>query len=237
MTMHEITMNGPGKNALGTTMMQFILDQLRVANGAPVLLTGGGDAFSAGLHLKEVIALDGTTAEPFLRLLETCMATLYLYPGPTVAAINGHAIAGGCILALCCDHRVATSSLAARIGLNEVTIGLRFPPRVLRIARSRIPRRYRERVLLGGSLFGPTDAREFGLVDEVDADPLSLARERLRWLSAHPAVAYAQTKRDLRGASPQDLVSDDVVDRWMRETTPSWTSRQLKDHLTSLLRR
>jgi enoyl-CoA hydratase len=165
------------------------------------------------------------------------MAALYLYPAPTVAAINGHAIAGGCILALCCDHRVATSLPAAKIGLNEVTIGLRFPARVLRIARARIPRRYRERVLLGGNLFGPADARELGLVDELDADPLPLARERLRSLSALPAVAYAQTKRDLRGATPQDLVPDDVVDRWMREATPSWTSRQLKDDLASLLRR
>jgi enoyl-CoA hydratase len=237
MNMHEIVVNGPGKNAIGTTMMHFILDQLQAADGAPVLVTGGGDAFSAGLNLKEVVALDETTAEPFLRLLERCMAALYLYPAPTVAAINGHAIAGGCILALCCDHRVATSSPMAKIGLNEVTIGLRFPPRVLRIARSRVPRRYRERVLLGGSLFGPAEARELGLVDELDPHPVLLARERLRSLSAQPAVAYAQTKRDLRGAAPQDLVSDDEVDRWMRETTPSWTSRELKDHLTNLLRR
>ena len=175
--------------------------------------------------------------EPFLRFLERCVAALYLYPAPTVAAINGHAIAGGCILALCCDHRVATSSPAARIGLNEVAIGLRFPPRVLCIARSRVPRRYHERVLLGGSLFGPADARELGLIDELDADPLPLARERVRWLGAHPAIAYAQTKRDLRGATPQDLVPDDAVDRWMRESTPSWTARQLKDDLRNLLRR
>jgi enoyl-CoA hydratase/carnithine racemase len=235
--MHEIILNGPGKNALGTTMMQFILDQLRAADGAPVLMTGGGDSFSAGLNLKEVVALDGATAEPFLRLLESCMAALYLYPAPTVAAINGHAIAGGCILALCCDHRVATSSPAAKIGLNEVTIGLRFPPRVLCIARSRVPRRYRERVLLEGSLFGPPDACELGLVDELDADPLSLARERLRRLSALPAIAYAQTKRDLRGATPQELVPDDALDRWMREAIPSWTSQKLKDDLARLLRR
>jgi enoyl-CoA hydratase/carnithine racemase len=235
--MHEIVMNGPAKNALGTKMMQFILDELRVAAGAPVLLTGAGDAFSAGLNLKEVVSLDETTGEPFLRLLENCMTTLYLYPAPTVAAINGHAIAGGCILALCCDHRVATSSSSAKVGINEVAIGLRFPPRVLAIARSRVPRRYRDRVLLGGTLFSPADAQEMGLVDELDADPLPLARERLRWLGAHPTVAYAQTKHDLRGATPQDVASDAAVDRWMRESIPSWTSSELKDHLTEFLRR
>jgi enoyl-CoA hydratase len=235
--MREIVMNGPGKNALGTAMMQFILDELSAAAGAPVLLTGVGDAFSAGLNLKEVVSLDETTAESFVRLLERCVASLYLYPGPTVAAINGHAVAGGCILALCCDHRVATNSPAAKIGINEVAIGLRFPPRVFAVARARVPPRHREQVLLGGNLLSPTDAREMGLVDEIVDDPVALARERLRRLATHPPAVYAQTKHDLRGSTAQDLVSDAAVDRWMRESIPSWVSGELKAHVARLLAR
>jgi enoyl-CoA hydratase len=235
--MREIVMQGPGKNALGRAMMRFLLDQLTAAGGAPILLTGTGDSFSAGLDLKEVAALDPTSAEPFLRALEECMAALYLYPGPTVAAVNGHAIAGGCVLALCCDHRVATSSPTARIGINEVAVGLRFPPRVLAIVRSRVPRRHRERVLLGGSLFSPADACAMGLVDEVDDDPLPLARTRLQWLGANPPQAYAQTKRDLRGATAQDLATDATLDRWICESVPTWVSGPLKAHIASVLRR
>jgi enoyl-CoA hydratase/carnithine racemase len=235
--MHEIVMDGPGKNALGVKMMQFLIDRLRDAGGAPVLLTGAGNAFSAGLDLKQVASLDSATADPFLRLLEQCMAALYLYPGPTVAAVNGHAIAGGCVLALSCDHRVATTSPAAKIGINEVAVGLRFPPRVLAIVRSRVPRRYRERVLLGGSLFAPADARTVGLVDEIDDEPLALARQRLRQLAANPARAYAQTKRDLRGGAPQDLASDAALDQWLRESIPTWTSSELKAQVAAVLRR
>jgi enoyl-CoA hydratase/carnithine racemase len=235
--MHEILMHGPGKNALGAGMMGFLLRELERAGGAPVLLTGAGDAFSAGLHLKEVAALDETHAEPFLRLLEECMSALYLYPGPTVAAVNGHAVAGGCVLALCCDLRVATSSPAAKIGINEVAIGLRFPPRVLAIVRSRVPRRHRERVLLGGQLYAPAEAREFGLVDEIDVDPMAVARRRLEQLASSPARAYAQTKGDLRGVAPQDLASDAALDRWMRESIPSWTSVEMKAQIAQALRR
>jgi enoyl-CoA hydratase/carnithine racemase len=235
--MHEIVMDGPGKNALTTALMSFLLDRLREANGAPVLLTGAADAFSAGLHLKEVASLDPATAEPFVRLLEECMSALFLYPGPTVAAVNGHAVGGGCVLALCCDHRVATTSPTAKIGINEVAIGLRFPPRVLAIVRSRVPRRHRERVLLGGALFTPGAARDMGLVDEIDDDPLALARQRLAWLGSNPAHAYAQTKRDLRGSTAQDLASDDALSQWLGDSIPEWTSGELKAQVASVLRR
>jgi enoyl-CoA hydratase len=233
----EIVIEGPGKNALGTRTLRLLLDQLRSAGGAPVLLTGAGDAFSAGLDLREVAALDLAIAEPFLRLLEQCFSALYLYPGPTVAAVNGHAIAGGCVLTLCCDHRVATASPTAKIGLNEVPLGLRFPPRTLAIVRARVPRQYRERVLLGGGLVGPREACSLGLVDEVDEEPLMLARRRLRELSASPLAAYAQTKRDIRGGAEQDLASDDAMRLWMSESLATWTSDDLKSRIASVLRR
>jgi enoyl-CoA hydratase len=235
--MIEIVMDGPGKNSLGAGMMRFLLDRLRDACGAPLLLTGAGDAFSAGLNLKEVAALDATTAEPFLRMLEQCMAALFLYPGPTVAAVNGHAVAGGCVLTLCCDHRVATTSATAKIGLNEVPLGLRLPPRVLAIVRARVPRRYRERVLLCGSLFAPAEACEIGLIDEIAHDPLMLARHRLQQLAASPSEAYAMTKGDLRGVTPQDLASDATLDQWMRESLATWTAGHLKAKIAIVLRR
>src|SRR5580700_9553249 len=105
MAMFEITMAGPAKNAMGAAMLTWLLERLDVARGQPVLLTGSGDAFSAGLNLKEVSSLDAPAMDVFLRLLERCMSAYYLYPAPIVAAVNGHAIAGGAVLTLACDHR------------------------------------------------------------------------------------------------------------------------------------
>ena len=99
--MVEIQLAGPGKNALGTSLIETVLDQVSKADGAPILFTGQGDAFSAGLNLKEVESLDPEGMDAFLDRLVSFFRTVWLYPGPTAAAVNGHAIAGGCILAMC----------------------------------------------------------------------------------------------------------------------------------------
>src|SRR5580658_4730267 len=164
--MVEITMNRPAKNALGSDMIAWLLERLEAAAGEPVLLTGSGDAFSAGLNLKEVASHDPPAMERFLTLLERCMSAFYLYPGPVVALVNGHAIAGGAVLMLTCDHRVATRDPRTRIGLNEVALGVRYPPRVFHIVQQRVPRSAHETVFLGAGLFAPGDARAHGLVDE-----------------------------------------------------------------------
>src|SRR5262245_65510790 len=171
--MIEIVLDGPGKNALSTTLMEALRERIRAAGGAPVLLTGAGDAFSAGLDLKHVVSLDQPGMARFLALLEDLVATLFAHPGPTVAAVNGHAIAGGCVLALCCDHRVITAEPRVRIGLNEVALGVPFPPRTLAAVLHRIPPRSRDEVLLGAELHPPDAALRLGLVDEIAADALA----------------------------------------------------------------
>jgi enoyl-CoA hydratase len=233
-----ITLDGRGKNALGTAAMNRLLDELRAAGDAPVLLTGapGSGAFSAGLDLKEVASLDEPRMAEFLRLLERCMTAVYLYPGPTAAAVNGHAIAGGCVLTLACDVRVMIDDAASKIGLNEVALGLRFPPRTLALVRARLPRPAESDVLLGAQLFTARDALKRGLVDELAADPVATARARLDVLAAHPRIAYVKTKRDLRGAE-QDLCSDAELARWLGESIPMWTSPELRARVMALLKR
>ena len=231
-----ITLQGPGKNALSTAMMTHVIEQLRNAAGAPVLLTGGAGAFSAGLDLKEVSSLDSGGMAAFLQLLEDCMTALYLYPGPTAAAVNGHAIAGGCVLTLCCDARVATDDASVKIGLNEVALGLRFPPRVLSIVRARVPRSHEDVVLLGAGLHAPADALRYGLVDELAADPVAAAHARLQALAAHPPEAYARTKHDLRG-SADSLASNAEVKSWIERSTPIWTSPDLRTRIAALLKK
>ena len=139
--MHVTTLDGPGKNALGSEMMSFLVREAAAAGGGPWLLTGAGDSFSAGLDLREVASLDAAGMTAFLTLLEEMVATLWSYAGPTAAAVNGHAIAGGCVVAACCDHRVGAPG-RGRIGLNEVAIGLRFPPNAWHVVTQRIPVRH-----------------------------------------------------------------------------------------------
>ena len=233
--MKQIILESPAKNALGTELMRRVRAELASANGEPVLLEGAGDTFSAGLDLKEVAELDTTAMRAFLELLEDLVLELYTYPGPTVALVNGHAIAGGCVLALCCDHRVAKRNDKARIGLNEVALGVRYPPRVLGLVRARIPRRHRELVVLGAELFAPEQARTLGLVDEVTEDASSRAGERLAALAAHPADAYRAAKLGLRAGELD--ASDEQRRAWLDRELPFWTAPETKERIRSVLRR
>ncbi len=231
--MVEVRIEGPGKNALGTALIQSVLDQIEAADGAPLLLVGAGDAFSAGLNLKEVGSLDPDGMAAFLERLEDFFRTVWLYPGPTVAAVNGHAIAGGCILAMCCDHAVATDNPKARIGLNEVAIGLRFPPALLAFVRATVSAQHRNEVLLGAGLHGPQDALRLGLVQAVDSDPVAKAQAVLAKLARHPAEAYRATKMDLRDGVM--TATNEERAAFQREVVPFWTSPALKEMIRKLL--
>ena len=232
---YELTIEGPGRNALGTAVMRQLLAGLREGGGRPLLLRGAGDTFSAGLDLKEVAGLDAPGMERYLLLLDDLIDALYGYAGPTVAAVNGHAIAGGCVLALCCDLRVMTDDPRARIGLNEVALGLEFPPKILALARRRVPRRCLERVVLEAGLHAPGTARELGLVDEVAADCLGAARGRLGTLAAHAPRVYAATKHALRGGA---LELSEGERRYFRDTVvPAWCAAETKAAIRAVLER
>jgi enoyl-CoA hydratase/carnithine racemase len=217
---YTLTIDGPGKNALSTAVMQDVIRQVREAHGRPVLVTGASGAFSAGLNLKEVAALDVAGMERFLGVLDDMMDALFDHDGPMVACVNGHAIAGGCVIALCADLRVATDDPAIRIGLNEVALGLEFPPKIMKLARHRLSRHQVERVLLEAGLYAPRRAVELGLVDEVATDAPARVRVLLEALAAHPPAIYAATKRTLRlgalalGPDDRRYFREEVVTRW-----------------------
>ncbi len=230
---HTLTITGPGKNALGTAVMQDIIAQLRAAGGRPILVRGDAGAFSAGLNLKEVAGLDRDGMLRFLELLETMVDVLFNYAGPTVASVNGHAIAGGCVLALCCDHRVATDDRSIRIGLNEVALGLEFPPRVMGVVRHRVPPRSIERVALEAELHEPRRAVELGIIDAVAIDVQAAGVEQLERLAAHPREAYVATKRTLRAGATTVSAEDQ---RYFREQlVPAWCAPAVKQRVLAFL--
>jgi len=231
---YELTLDGPGKNAMSTTLMTDTLQQIRSAGGRPLLLTGAGDTFSAGLNLKEVAAFDPPGMTRYLLLLDELIDTLFEYPGPTVACVNGHAIAGGCVLVLCCDLRVAADDPKIRIGLNEVARGLEFPPKILALARRRVPPRSIERVLLEAALHDPRAALQHGLVDEVTADAATAARAHLATLAAHPRAVYTATKRALRAGAL--ALSDEQRRHFTEHVVPAWCAPEVKARVLAALK-
>jgi 3,2-trans-enoyl-CoA isomerase len=149
--------------------------------------------------------------------------------------VNGHAIAGGCVLMLCCDWRVAADAPKTKIGVNEVAIGACFPPVTMNVVRQRLGPLVAERVILGARLYSPADSLALGLVDEVSADAEASARQRLEALSAYPRPTYAHTKRLLRAAAVAVTPADD--ERFSEVEVPLWTSPEMKQRVGAVIDR
>jgi enoyl-CoA hydratase len=233
--MHLIRMQFPAKNALGTELLVWLERELERAGNGPILLTGSAGAFSAGLDLREVASHDAAGMERFLRLMDDVSARLYNHPAPTVAFVNGHAIAGGAVLACCCDWRIAGVDPRVKIGVNEVAIGACFPPKILRILMERLPAFAREQVLLGAALHPPERALALGLVDELSSTGEETALERLRLLSAHPRATYAATKRAMRADVTQVTPAEERS--FCEQSVPLWASEEMKQRVLAVLAR
>jgi enoyl-CoA hydratase len=234
--MREIVVSNPAKkNATSTATLEALSRDLAAAGNAPLLLSGAGNVFSAGLDLEEAASLDPPRARALLDALEGVVERLFLHPAPTVALVNGHAIAGGCVLALCCDHRVAVADPKARIGLNEVAAGLAFPPRTLAMIRARLGNPRAEVAVLGARLYDPLSARDAGLVDEVAEDARPVALARLEALSRHPHEAYARAKRALRAGALAVTEADRRA--FEEEVLPRWCSPETRAAALRLLGR
>ncbi len=231
--MKRIVLSAPGKNALSIAVLEGVRRDVEATGGEPFLLTGAGDTFCAGLNLKEVATLDGAGMRRLLGALDAAVEAIFHHPAPTVACVNGHAIAGGCVLAMCCDLVVAGAEPRIRIGLNETALGLAFPPKITALARHRLAPGALERVLLGGGLHPPADARALGLVDLVEEDPAAVAEQRLAQLAALPRASYALNKRQLRA----DALSSPSADRAFAEILPIWDSEETRSRAAAALKR
>ncbi len=190
--------------AKANSMSPQMLAELRsafqevVSQGASAaVLTGSRRSFCAGLALPEIVGLDREAMYDFMSGFSDAMRHLLTMPIPTIAAINGHAIAGGAVMALMCDYRIMTDG-DALIGLNEAQLGIGLPAIVIEPLRARVPSRSWAPIALAGELFEPAEALALGLVDDVTEadDLLDLAVVRAAELAGSPE-AYAQVKAAL----------------------------------------
>ncbi len=153
-----------------------------------VILTGTGRIFSAGVDLPRLIEGGVPYIREFLPALNAMLAAVFSYPKPVVAAINGHAIAGGCVLACAADRRLMAKD-GGRIGVTELLVGVPFPAAAMEIMRHATAPQYFEHAIFSGATFTPEDAAMRGLVDEV-VEPRASARPcAQRGDSARRAVA------------------------------------------------
>lgn len=204
-----LVMNEGKANSIGPAFlasMEAALDRVCAASPSALVLTGEGKHFCAGLDLAGMNAFSVDELDRFLLAFERAFLRLFLLPFPVVAAVNGNAIAGGCILAGAADYRVAALG-EYRIGVNEVRLGVSFPSIALEVPRFQLPPAAFARAVLEGDLYPPAEAAALGLVDElVSSDRLlDRASEVARRYRRSPREAFAQVKREMRAPAVERI--------------------------------
>jgi enoyl-CoA hydratase len=217
-------------NAIDEPLVDELLDAIaRIAADSEIrgvlLASAHPKLFCPGLDLLTLSEYDRPALTRFIHKFGDLVHALYGLEKPIVAALSGHAIAGGCILALTADWRVLRRG--AQVGLNEVKVGVPLPWSVALLLRDSVSPRALTQCALLGSNFVDDAALAAGLADELaDADTLgAMSMERLGELAEKDASAFGLTKRYLRARTLEAMkahehrLSEDFVDAWFSDTT------------------
>ena len=225
-------------NAMDLELCRAASQQLRGLAADParaVVITGAGRAFSAGVDLRRYLEQGEPYVERFLPALAELFSAAFELTKPLVAAVNGHAIAGGCVLAACADVTYMAAG-SGRIGVPELKVGVPFPRVALEILRHAVGEVAARRLVFGADTHDADTARALGLVDDVvpAGELLDRAVGTARALATEiPADSFAVTKTQLRREARERIEraadEDEAVTRlWNRRATDGWTTDYLK---------
>jgi enoyl-CoA hydratase/carnithine racemase len=219
-----VRLQRPPANAMSPELLDAgaaVVGRLRELRPAAVVITGQAEFFSGGVDLKLAPTLSDDEQRAMVGGINRLFFDWYGLPHPVVAAVNGHAVAGGLILALCADHRVG--SARASYGLTELRVGAPYPGAALAVIRAELDRGPLRRLVLGAELVDGETALEVGLVDELAADTEERALEVARELAGLPAATYARVKLQLRDPAlvemREALERDPLAAGWLSDET------------------
>jgi enoyl-CoA hydratase len=191
-----------------------------------LVLTGTGSIFSAGVDVLRVTRDGPDYVRRFFPVLSRFVCTLFAFPRPVVAAVNGHAIAGGCVIALAADIRLMAEG-SGRIGVPELLVGVPFPAAALEVVRFAVSRNKVQDLIYTGRTLSAHEALAAGLIDEViapDALP-ARAQEVAGQLAQIPPPVYRLTKHSLRAEAlariekSAELHDGAALEVWLAEET------------------
>jgi enoyl-CoA hydratase len=203
-----LTADRPPANAMNLELLDELVEAIDAQAAAPppaLVLAGRPGFFSAGLDLKVVPGYGPAEQRRVVEAINRMALGAYALPCPVVCAITGHAIAGGFVLAVCGDHRVASTE--GRYGLTEVKVGVPYPQGAIGVVRAELTAGAARVLVLGNRLVDSAECVRLGAFDEALAPDAVLDRalEVAQELAALPAEIYARTKGELRARALTEL--------------------------------
>lgn len=212
-----VTLSRGKVNAINDEVVAELSDALkslvRDKTVKALVLTGNGKFFSFGLDVPELYNYSPKKMTAFITIFSKLCRDLFLFPRPVVAAVNGHATAGGCLLALTAEYRLLANT-NAKMSLHEVSFGASLFPSAVEMLRYAVGNTHAEVILLSGKMFEPAEALGLGLVNELveESKLLDTARLKAQKLAHNFSPAFTSLKR---------LVRQPIVDQWSKREKKS----------------
>lgn len=228
-----LTLASDKVNALDSEVLGEIASSVELceedADIRSLVVTGEGPVFSAGLNVSEVLDNEKSQTGVLLDALNVALIRLFRFPKPSVAAINGSAIAGGCILACACDRRLISDE--ARIGVTELRVGVSFPTVAVELLKHVCGDRA-EPLMLDAALLDAGEARRLGLVHQSlpSADLVPAAISTAEQLASLDARAYTLAKESSRRVALL-AIGDDESRRFDQRVRQQWQDDQTRANL------
>jgi enoyl-CoA hydratase/carnithine racemase len=200
-----------------------------------IVLTGSNDKFfSIGLDLPELFPLARREFEAFYRAFNRVCLQLYTHPMPTVAALTGHAVAGGCILALCCDYRFVAEGRKL-MGMNEIKLGVPVPYVADCVLRYVVGVRAAREMMDSGEFYPPETLLRMGMVDRVLPPDrvVEASIEKIRQVGSSPREAFAIIKRNR--VEPIEAEVDARLEQKMSLFVERWYSDAARERLRAAM--
>ncbi len=234
-----VTLNRPDKrNAISYELIEELLgafEEVSKSAALVLILTGSGKAFCSGMDLENLKALLDRTADQALQDSETMarlFRSLYDFPKPTIAAVNGPAIAGGCGLATLCDFTLAVPE--AKFGYTEVRIGF-VPAIVSTFLLRQVGEKHARDLLLTGRIIDAAEAHRMGLINEIvgSEDLMIRARELASQLMENSPASLLYAKRLLTEHAEEEL--DIQIKSAVRENAAIRATPDFREGISSFL--
>ena len=211
------------------------LATIAASDARAVVITGTGSIFSAGVDLFRLVEQGAPYVERFFPAMVDAFHDLFLFPRPVVAAINGHALAGGAIINAAADYRVMAAG-NGRIGLPELLVGVPFPALALEVVRFGIPAQHVQELVYTGRALTPDEALRRGIIDEI-ADASSLLDRAVAVamdLGSRPREAFRMAKRQLREPFVARALDRATADQ---EALALWSTPKTHENIRAYLSR
>lgn len=231
-----VRLDRPPANALNPEVLadfEAIRQQLAADPPGAVVISGRERFFSAGVDLKLVPTMGPDDQRAMVEGINRLVVGWYGFPRPVVAAVTGHAIAGGMVIALCADYRVGASE--GKLGLTELRAGVPYPVAAIALVRAELAGPAARALALRAHLVEPEEALRLGLVDELAGpdEVLERACDVAQQMAQFAGESYARTKLELRGETLRRIqeavdAGDPLLEAWLEEGSPQAAATVLR---------